>query len=174
MVACHVMLYCHCTEKGIEMKIVTALVLLMAFATIAFAADPPKEADTVDYSMDAPSRIVIDGELTESSPTWHRWRPASYSELGLNCDLVMTSDYTTEPYFDMYCFNVANEEPVEFIVDSADFDTVIYLYCDPFDPMAPTENAIYMDDDDGEGLLSAITYENGVTLMPGNDYYFII
>ena len=69
MVACHVMLYCHCTEKGIEMKIVTALVLLMAFATIAFAADPPKEADTVDYSMDAPSRIVIDGELTESSPT---------------------------------------------------------------------------------------------------------
>ena len=91
------------------MKIVTALVLLMAFATIAFAADPPKEADTVDYSMDAPSRIVIDGELTESSPTWHRWRPASYSELGLNCDLVMTSDYTTEPYFDMYCFNVADE-----------------------------------------------------------------
>lgn len=156
------------------MKKVTALVLIMAFASLAFAVDPPKEADTLDYTMDAPSRIVIDGELTEGSPTWHRWRPTSYSELGLNCDLVMTSDYTTEPYFDMYCFNVSDSEPVEFVVDSAGFDTVIYLYCDPFDPMAPTENAIYMDDDDGEGLLSAITADNGVTLTPGNDYWFII
>ncbi|RLA16270.1 MAG: hypothetical protein DRQ62_16445 [Gammaproteobacteria bacterium] len=156
------------------MKKAIALGLMMVFASLAISADLPKDVDTVDYSLDAPSRLAIDGELTEASPTWHRWRPASYEELGLNCDLVMSSDYTTEPYFDMYCFNVTDSEPVEFVVDSADFDTVIYLYCDPFDPMAPTENAIYMDDDDGVGLLSAIFADNGVTLTPGNDYWFVI
>ena len=59
-------------------------------------------------------------------------------------------------------------------VTEATFDTVIYLYCDPFDAMNPTVNGVYMDDDDGEGLLSAIFPENGVTLTPGNDYWFVI
>ncbi len=156
------------------MKKVIAIAMVMVFATLAIAADLPKDPDTVDYIMDSPSRIVITGELTEASDTWHRWRPSSYSELGLDCDLVFATDYTTEPYFDMYCFTVANSDPVEFVVDAADFDTVIYLYCDPFDPMDPTVNGIYMDDDDGEGLLSAITADNGVTLMPGYNYWFII
>jgi len=156
------------------MKKVITIVLIMAFATMAFAADLPKDPDTVDHVMDSPSRIVITGELTDSSPTWHRWRPSSYEELGLDCDLVFTSDYTTEPHYDMYCFNVSDSEPVEFVVDDAGFDTVIYLYCDPFDPMDPTVNGIYMDDDDGDGLNSAIVAENGVTLMPGYDYWFVI
>lgn len=156
------------------MKKVIAIALIMAFAALAVAADLPKDPDTVDYTMDSPTRVVITGELTENSNTWHRWRPSSYDELGLNCDLVFSSDYATEPYMDMHCFTVADSEPVEFVVDAADFDTVIYLYCDPFDPMDPTVNGIYMDDDDGEGLLSAITYDNGVTLMPGYNYYFII
>lgn len=156
------------------MKKVTVTLLIMAFATMAFSADPPKEVDTVDYVMDAPSRIVIEGELTEASPTWLRWRPVSYEELGLDCDLVMNSSYATEPYFDMYCFNVIDSEPVEFVVDDAGFDTVIYIYCDPFDPADATMNAVYMDDDDGDGLNSAIVAANGVTLTPGNDYWFII
>jgi hypothetical protein len=156
------------------MKKVIVLLLTLAVAGSVVAADMPKDVDTVDYQMDNPSRIVIAGELTDTTPTWHRWRPSSYSELGLNCDLVMTSDYSTEPHFDMYCFNVSDSEPVEFVVTDAGFDTVIYIYCDPFDPMDPTVNAVYMDDDDGEGLYSAIFAENGVTLTPGLDYWFII
>lgn len=157
------------------MKQVIAICLITLLASLAFAADDPiKDADTMDYTMDAPSRIVITGELTASSPTFHRWRPTSYTELGLNCDLVMTSDYTTEPAYDLYCFNVATADPVEFVVTDAGFDTVIYIYCDPFDPMDATLNGVYMDDDDGEGLNSAITADNGVTLTPGNDYWFLI
>jgi len=156
------------------MKKVTAIALIMMIATIALAADVPKDPDRVDYVMDSPSRIVITGELTEASPTWHRWRPASYEELGLNCDLVFNSDYVNEPYYDQYCFNVTDSEPVEFVVDDAGFDTVIYIYCDPFDAMDPTVNGVYMDDDDGVGLHSAIFAANGVTLTPGNDYWFII
>ena len=156
------------------MKIATAIMLIMAFATIAFAVDPPKDIDNMDYIMDAPSRIVIDGELTLNSPTWHRWRGASFNEIGLNCDLLMTYEYATDPHFDMFCFNVTDTNPVEFVVTAGSFDTVIYIYCDPFDPANSTVNAVYADDDDGVGLLSAITAANGVTLNPGADYWFII
>jgi len=156
------------------MKHVIVTLLLVALAGLAIAADLPKDIDRVDYVMDAPSRIVITGELTLNSPTFERWRPASYEELGLNCDLVMTSSYATQPHYDLYCFNVTDNAPVEFVVDEAGFDTVIYIYCDPFNPDDATQNAVYMDDDDGLGLNSAIFAANGVTLNPGQDYWFLI
>ena len=157
------------------MKKVMVILLALIVVSIAIAADDPiKEPDNRDYVMDQPSRIVIAGELTAASPTFHRWRPASYEDLGLNCDLVMTSDYSTEPHYDQYCFNVSTSDPVEFVVTDADFDTVIYIYCDPFDALDATENAVFMDDDDGAGLLSAIVATDGVTLNPGDDYWFII
>ena len=157
------------------MKKVIVILLVMIVTTVAFATtDPIKDADTVDYVMDEPSRIVIDGELTAETPTFHRWGPASYREVGLDCDLVMTSDYSTEPHFDQYCFNVSTDDPVEFVVTEAGFDTVIYIYCDPFDPADATLNAVKMDDDNGVGLLSAITVADGVTLTPGEDFWFII
>ena len=156
------------------MKHAIVILMIMAVASMAFAADMPKDPDRVDYTMDSPSRIVLTGELTDSSPTWHRWRPTSYEELDLNCGLVFTSDYTNEPHYDQYCFNVSNSDPVEFVVDDAGFDTVIYIYCDPFDAMDPTVNGVYMDDDDGVSLNSAIFAANGVTLTPGNDYWFVI
>ena len=157
------------------MKKVIVILLVMIVTTVAFATtDPIKDPDTVDYVISEPSRLVIDGELTGDTPTFHRWRPASYSEVGLDCDLVMTSDYSTEPHFDQYCFNVSTDDPVEFVVTEAGFDTVIYIYCDPFDPADATLNAVKMDDDNGVGLLSAITVDDGVTLTPGVDFWFII
>ena len=156
------------------MKKAIVLFLILTVASIASAVDVPKDFDKTDYIMNPATRIEIAGELTESSPTWHRWRPASYSELSLDCMLNFTSDYTTEPKFDVYCFNVGDSEPVEFVVTDAGFDTVIYIYCDPFDPMDPTVNGVFMDDDDGAGLYSAIMATDGVTLTPETDYWFLI
>jgi len=156
------------------MKKVTALILIMAVASIASAVDMPKDVDRTDYVMNPATRVSITGELTDSSPTWHRWRPASYSELSLDCMLNFTSDYTTEPRYDLFCLEVTDSEPVEIVVDAASFDTVIYIYCDPFDPMNPTVNGVFMDDDDGAGLLSAIQASDGVTLTPETDYWLII
>ena len=157
------------------MKNVIVVIAIMACSALAFGAtDLPKDIDTVDYVLEAPSRLVIEGELTVDSPIFHRWRPASYEDLGLNCDLEMTSDYSNEPYFELFCFNVSDSEPVEFLVDPADFDTVIYIYCDPFNPDDATLNGVFMDDDDGPGLLSAITVDDGVTLAPGADYWLLV
>ena len=157
------------------MKKAIVILLTLMIATVAFAADDPiKEPDNRDYVMDQPSRIVIADELTEASPTFHRWRPASYEDLGLNCDLVMTSDYSADPHYDQHCFNVTTDAPVEFVVTDAGFDTVIYIYCDPFDANDATLNGVFMDDDDGAGLNSAIVVADGVTLTPGNDYWLVV
>ena len=156
------------------MKKAIVLLLAVAVAAVAIASDLPKDPDRVDYVMDTPSRITIDGELTDATPTWHRWRPDSYSELSLDCMLNFTTDYATEPHFDQYCLNVSTSDPVEIVVMAAAFDTVIYLYCDPFDPANPTVNGVFMDDDDGDGLLSAILAADGVTLTPGLDYWLVI
>jgi hypothetical protein len=156
------------------MKKAIVLILALSLAAVAVASDLPKDPDRVDYVMDTPSRIEINGELTDASPTWDRWRPDSYSELSLDCMLNFTSDYTTEPHYDQYCLNVSTSDAVEIVVTEAGFDTVIYLYCDPFDAANPTVNGVFMDDDDGDGLLSAILPADGVTLTPGNDYWLII
>ncbi len=156
------------------MKKAIAVTMMLAFAGAAFASDPPKEADLVDYTWDSPVLMTITGELTDATPTFHRWRPGSFSDISLSCELLMTYEYSTDPHYDVYCFNVSDSAPVEFVVDVASFDTVIYIYCDPFDPLQSTVNGVFADDDDGAGLNSAIMASDGVTLTPGNDYWFLI
>jgi hypothetical protein len=155
------------------MRQIAIVLLAILVAGAALAADPLK-TDTTDYTLDQPARIQITGELTVNSPTWHRWRPDSYTELSLDCMLNFTYEYTTDPHYDMYCFNVSTSDPVEFVVDDAGFDTVLYIFCDPFDPNNSTTNGVFMDDDDGEGLFSAIMTTDGVTLTPGNDYWLVV
>ena len=53
-------------------------------------------------------------------------------------------------------------------------DTFFTIYCDPFDIAAPELNAVYTDDDDGEGLLSAFTVDDGLTLTVGNTYFLVV
>lgn len=156
------------------MKQVIAILALVALAATAFAGDPIKDNDLVDYSFDTPSRIQITGTLDDSSPTWHRWRPNDYQAVSVDCQLPMEYEYTNDPRYDVYCFEVADTAPVEFVVDDATFDTVLYIYCDPFDVAQPTVNGVIFDDDDGEGLWSAIQLSDNVTLQPGNEYWLVI
>jgi hypothetical protein len=158
------------------MKHVIAIVLMMICAAAALAADDPGKIDVMDGSMDQPSRIQIDGELTENSPVFNRWRPNDYQAVSVDCMLPMEYNYTAQPPYDMYCFNVSTADPVEFEVTevASGLDTVVYIYCDPFDPNAAQDNAVIFDDDDGDGLQSYIQASDNVTLVPGNDYWFVI
>ncbi len=156
------------------MKKVTVLMLAVLIATVAFADDPMKGIDNSEYTIEAPGRIEITGELTDNSPTFNRWRPNDYGAVSVDCMLPMEYNYTTEPHYDLYCLNVTDGEAIEVVVTESSFDTVIYLYCDPFDPMNSMDNAVIFDDDDGEGLQSAIQLTDNVTLTPGNDYWLVV
>lgn len=156
------------------MKQVIIALMLVAFAATAMAGDPIKLSDPVDYTMDTESRIQITGALDENSPTWHRWRPDDYSAVSIDCMLDMPYEYSVDPAYDVHCFEVSDSEPVEFVVDAADFDTVVYIYCDPFDVTLPQDNGVIFDDDDGAGLNSAVQLSDNVTLQPGDQYWLVI
>ena len=52
-------------------------------------------------------------------------------------------------------------------------DTTISLYCNPFDQTDATANLVAYDDD-SNGLLSAFIATDGITLTPGNVYWFVL
>ena len=53
-------------------------------------------------------------------------------------------------------------------------DTVIFLYCDPFDPLSPELSLVAWDDDGGSGFLSAWDGSEGIVLVPDQQYFIVI
>lgn len=53
-------------------------------------------------------------------------------------------------------------------------DTVLSLYCDPFEPTDAQANLVAYDDDGGDGLLSAFDGSEGAFLQPNTTYWLVI
>ncbi|MCK5438875.1 MAG: hypothetical protein KAI97_02975 [Gemmatimonadetes bacterium] len=133
-----------------------------------------KRPDTKDVVYENPSLMVISGTLDSSSPTWNRgFNNVDPPDLG--CNFLM-NDSSDGQFYDVFCITGTDDNPVEIIVDANATtvgDTHMELYCDPFDPMNPLDNAVFSDDDDGDGLMSAFTLEDGLVLS-GGDYWLVL
>ena len=157
------------------MKHVIALSMVMLLVAAVALAASDKLPDTEDNTIQSPSRIQIAGVITEASPVWDRGY--GFGDPSYDCMFELTPAYYQGQYYDMFCFNVSDQMPVEFevVLDGTLLhDTTMHIFCDPFDAMMPLVNCLYYDDDGGEGLLSAITAEDGVVLAPGVDYWLVI
>lgn len=53
-------------------------------------------------------------------------------------------------------------------------DSVLSLYCDPFDPANADQNLVAYDDDGGGGLLSAFDGSEGIVLAPDTTYFLVV
>lgn len=148
------------------------LILSLVVATAAFAET--KDRDTRDVAISNPALSVINGTLDENSPIWNR----GYNNVDppdLSCNFPLT-DSSDGQYYDLFCITATDDNPVEIIVDAAATtinDTHMELYCEDFDPANPLVNAVFSDDDDGEGLYSAFTLEDGLVLS-GGDYWLVL
>jgi len=162
-------------RKDPTMKTLLSLLFVLVLAVAAQAGDPAK-IDSNDGIPNAPARIEITGALDANTPTWHRWRGSDYNQVSLDCNLAMTYEYTSDPHFDFYCVQVSDTQPIQIWTapTAGQFDSVLYLYCDPFDPMNSTVNCITVDDDNGDGLLSFIGLVTTVTLQPGEQYWLVV
>jgi hypothetical protein len=151
------------------------LAFIVALAVTAQASDQLKY-DPIDGAPVIPNRVQIQGTLTLQDPTWHRWRGVDYNQVSLDCNLAMTYEYTSDPHYQVFCIESTNTSPIQIWTApvTGQFDTVLYLYCDPFDPLNSTENCVTVDDDGGDGLLSYIGLTTNVTLTPGVDYWLVI
>lgn len=73
---------------------------------------------------------------------------------------------------------VTEDEVFEAVVSSAGTtvsDTVISLYCDPFDPENPAANLVAYNDDISAGnALSQFTADDGITLNAGDTYWLVV
>jgi hypothetical protein len=154
-------------------KIMLTTLVLALIVSAAFAET--KRPDTKDAVMQEGSRIVLTGELTANSPTWTR-AFNNVTPPAPNCDFPLTLS-AAGVYYDAICITVTDQNPGEIIVDAAGTtigDTHMELYCDPFDPNSPLENAVFSDDDDGDGLMSAFTASDNLVLTPGNQYWLVL
>ncbi|MCP4291212.1 MAG: hypothetical protein GY780_05195 [bacterium] len=148
------------------------LVPLMLVAGVAFANE--KGIDNQNAVSNAANRGVISGTLDENSPTYDR---VFTGMLSLDCFSNVEDSSNDGTYFEIICFEVSDSEPIEMIANPALTtigDTFFTIYCNPFDLGSPELNVVYTDDDDGEGLLSAFTVNDGLTLTVGNIYFLVV
>jgi len=154
------------------MRIVTVVVLLALLAAPALAKE--KQSDTANAAPDKSYTLSFSGSLDALSPVYDRIYAA---DMDPGCGAPSSDSVNDGMAFDLFCIHVENEQPIALILDPGTTniaDTVMSIYCDPFDPLDPGANLVAFDDDDGVSTLSAITIEDGVTLVPDHEYWLVI
>lgn len=131
--------------------------------------------------LSAPTAWAVDsvsGVLDGSSPTWNRRAPDDgFRNLG--CGLFTNDAQDNGMGYAVFEIQVSQPEDLAVSVVASGTtipDTVLYLYCGPFDPLQPASNLIATADDivPGEDLLSAFTPERDITLTPGQSYFLVL
>ena len=150
------------------------LSVLLASAAVADEKIPDERESRATLGGTA----VINGTLSASSPTYARIVPDSPGTIDTGCNLaVMLSGVGDNVFYGQHCIEVTDSTPIEAIIDELPTtvtDTVLSLYCHPFDRTRGDANVIAYDDDGGVGLHAGFDPALGITLTPGNTYWLIL
>lgn len=157
--------------------IILSLILGVAGGLGAQSIADQKEAEGVDkdqnYEIIGTRSDTISGSLDASSPTWDR--VYTFDPADPNCGLASTDSSSDGVYYAAYEIQVSAAENLEAEITSfTGGDTVMALYCDPFDPTQPATNMVAYDDDGGVTPLSAFFDADGIALTPGVSYWLVI
>jgi len=121
---------------------------------------------------------VTISELTTQSPTWDRPSDNGVMNAG-QCGLASSDDSVNDqvPYARFYVRATDENVPMEVKVVSLenepiDFDPFVAVYCEEFDPTAPLDSLLDLDDD-GAGYPNAYVFTS-VPLEVGLDYIVIV
>ena len=115
------------------------------------------------------------GDLNAGSPVWNKVYGAYTPDP--NCNALMYDGYSDGQYYNAIPImtSVAENLVAEVLDVGTDLsDTIMTLYCNPFDPANPLDNAIAYDDDGGDGMLSAFFDSDGIYLQPATVYWLVI
>jgi hypothetical protein len=159
----------------------TLLALLMLLATAAgnaAAQDPGEKGPEAGMPSQVVSPLlgpIVSGTLDASDPTFTR--PDVSAAVTVNCVSAWAPVIGVDPYYEAHAFHVTNNSPIQIEVNAAGTtigDTFLVVSCQPFNAATSTVNGVISDDDDGAGLLSAITLADNVRLTPGKTYWVVI
>ncbi|MCB1181952.1 hypothetical protein KDM41_00825 [bacterium] len=155
----------------------TAALSMAAFLALGVGASQAAEKlpDLMNAKARASFNTPIAGSLSLDSGTYDRIY--TKGDVDADCGAETFDSANDGMYYDIYCLQVDDNQPIELIVDALGtniFDTVLTLYCTEFDPRFPDANVIAFDDDSGEGTLSALTAAHDVRLQEGHEYTLVI
>ncbi len=126
---------------------------------------------------DGPCRDEISGVIDASSPRWNRVYEAS-GEADLTCQLeAFDSNQDQCPYVALPIHGISSGERLRVEVVRAATtmaDTVLYLYCEDFDPAQPDKNLIATNDDFGGEETSGFGQYLELDLVGPLTYYLVL
>ena len=116
----------------------------------------------------------IVGTLDGASPTWDRVYGCN---VDVNCAAVCSDSSSDGQYYAVFPITTTVTENLEaeiVVANTTLSDTVMTLYCDPFDPNDPFANAVAYDDDGAGYPYSGFYDSDGITLPAGVTYYLVL
>lgn len=155
------------------------ITMLTVAGLLALAVGPAPAAekmpDLVNVAAEPSWNPPVSGSLTTLSGVWDRIY--NLGDVAPGCGAEALDSANDGMYYDLYCLQVDDNQPIELVLDANGtniIDTVLALYCDPFNPEDPTAGLIAYDDDGGVGTLSAFSAADGIVLQPGSEYWLVI
>lgn len=152
------------------MKAQIAVAVVMCLAISGLVVAEEKEADTVDFS------ILLRADSTpgslDGSATFDRRFGAVYDG---TCNATSSDSSANGVAYQVFAIHspVAEALVAEVALGTLS-DSLLFLYCDPFDPLAPAANLVANDDDDGAGLGSAFLPADGYMIEADTTYYLVV
>jgi hypothetical protein len=130
------------------------------------------DQDTEHHFEGVTEADTYSGSFDISDPTWNRIIGTSTDPA---CAATSVDSSIDGQYYEAIpIFVTATENLAAEVTAFTGGDSVIAVYCDPFDSLNPATNLVAYDDDGGVGFLSAFVDADGVQLNPGNQYWFIM
>jgi hypothetical protein len=148
-----------------KLMLMAALLSSMVFAQFN---DSEKGRDVLEYQV--PNRAgSVSGDI-DGSQTFNRRYLVS---LDLTCFATSSDSINDGVGYQVFDLTAPGGEALEASTTAGTLsDSVMFIYCD-FDPMSPEANLVFWDDDDGAGLMSAISAIDGVVL-PAGTYKLVV
>ena len=151
---------------------VMALALAVAAAPlVAGAADPEKAPDNSEFTIGAGSRSDTTTGNLDGSQTFDRRWGVAYDG---TCNATSNDSSNDGVSYEVFEIHSPVTENLVAEVSNATFDSVMFLYCHPFDPNNPDQNLVAYDDDGGAGTLSAFTDADGYQIQANTTYDLVV
>ena len=152
---------------------VMALALAVAVAPlVAGAADPEKVPDNSEFTIGAGNRSDTTTGNLDGSQTFDRRYSVNYDGTCNATSSDSSYDGVSYQVFDIH--SPVTENLVAEVSNASFDDSVMFLYCDPFDPANPDQNLVAWDDDGGTGYLSAFTDADGYQIQANTTYHLVV
>ena len=156
--------------KRCSLVLIAAIVVATPLA--GFADVSEKTADTQDYTMPEGSRSDTTAGDIDGTNTFDRVYSVNYDG---TCSATSTDSGNDGVGYEVFAFHSPATENLDALVTLGTLgDSVMFVYCDPFDPLNPAANLLAWDDDGGAGLASAITPADGYSITADTTYYMVI